>query len=154
RFGLAQAARLAMLFYVGYNVVYTLSCYISGVLADRFAKHWVLAIGYSFAVIPAVALLLPGDSLMKFAVVFGVSGLYMGVWETLENSTAATMLPGDVRGVGFGVLATVNGIGDFVSSFLVGTLWLVSHALSMSFVIAASLIGALLIVRAGQIAQR
>jgi MFS family permease len=154
RFGLSQAARLAMLFYVGYNVVYTVSCYVSGVLADRFAKHWVLAIGYSFAIVPAIALLLPGDSLLKFAVVFGVSGLYMGVWETLENSTAAAILPSEVRGVGFGVLATINGIGDFVSSFLVGSLWLLSHALSMGFVIVASLVGALLIVRAGQTAQR
>ena len=73
-------------FYVGYNVVYTASCYVSGHLADRFPKQWVLAIGYSVAIIPATALMLPGDSFVKFAVVFGFSGLYMGVWlETLED---------------------------------------------------------------------
>jgi hypothetical protein len=150
RFGLAEAARLAMLFYVGYNVVYTASCYVSGIFADRYPKHWVLGIGYSFAVVPAVALLVPGDSRVKFAIVFGISGLYMGVWETLENSTAASILPEAIRGVGFGVLATVNGVGDFLSSFLVGLLWVVSPIVSMSFVIAASLIGAVVIMRAGQ----
>ena len=82
-----------MLFYIGYNVVYTFACYASGWLADRYPKYAVLAIGYSLALIPAIALALPGTSLAKFAVVFVVSGLYMGVWETLENATAAEMLP-------------------------------------------------------------
>ena len=153
RFGLTRAAHLAMLFYVGYNVVYTATCYLSGLLADRYPKHWVLAIGYSFAVIPAVTLLVPGDSLAKFAVVFGFSGLYMGVWETLENSTAATVLPAQFRGVGFGVLATVNGIGDFLSSFTVGVLWAFAPVASMVFVIASSLIGATIIAWTGEAAR-
>ena len=154
RLGLVPAAQRAMLFYIGYNVVYTISCYVSGLLADRFPKHWVLAIGYSFAVMPALALIAPGDSLLKFAVVFGFSGLYMGVWETLENSTAATVLPRELRGVGFGVLATINGIGDLVSSLAVGALWAVSPQGSMTFVIIVSLAGAAIIAWTGTRAAR
>jgi MFS family permease len=154
RMGAAAAAQTAMLGYVGYNVVYTITCYVAGMLADRFPKHWVLSIGYSLGVIPAVALLLPGDSLAKFAVVFGFSGLYMGVWETLENTTAASVLPREVRGIGFGVLATVNGIGDFLSSTLVGTLWYIAPAAAMGFVIAASLSGAAIIAHTGNRAAR
>ncbi|MBA3832488.1 MAG: MFS transporter [Chthoniobacterales bacterium] len=145
RLGLARAATLAMTFYIGYNLVYTISCYVSGLLADRFPKRWVLAIGYSVAVIPATALLLPGDSLGKFAVIFAFAGLYMGVWETLENSTAATLLPVSVRGLGFGVLATVNGIGDFISSAAVGVLWVFSPFWAMLLVIVSSLGGAAII---------
>lgn len=149
RFGLARAATLAMTFYIGYNVVYTISCYVSGLLADRFPKQWVLAIGYSVAVVPATALILPGESLGKFAVVFAFAGLYMGVWETLENSTAATLLPGAIRGLGFGVLSTVNGLGDFVSSAAVGLLWVFSPAWAMSLVIVSSLGGAAIIASTG-----
>ena len=69
----------------------------------------------------------------------------MGVWETLENSTAATLLPSAVRGLGFGVLATVNGIGDFVSSAAVGALWVVSPVWAMALVIVSSLGGAAII---------
>ena len=145
RFGLARAAQLAMVFYVTYNVVYTASCYFSGLLADHLPKQWVLAGGYALAVIPAATLLAPGDSFAKFAIVFGFSGLYMGVWETVEGSTSATMLPQPVRGIGFGVLATVNGIGDFVSSALVGTLWVYSRGWAMSIVIATSLAGAAIV---------
>jgi MFS family permease len=155
QFGMMTAASMAMMFYVGFNVIYMVSCWISGLLADQFPKHWVLAIGYSLAVIPAAALLWPGDSLWKFAIVFGFSGVYMGVWETLENATAATMLPKEVRGTGFGVLATVNGIGDFISSALVGCLWqFVSPAAAMIFVMAASLIGAAIIAWAGSAAAK
>ena len=145
RYGLMHAAHLAMAFYVGYNVVYTISCYLSGVLADRFPKNYVLAIGYSIAIIPALALLSPGDSLLKFAIVFGFAGLYMGVWETLESSTSALMLPSEVRGIGFGVLATVNGAGDLISSILIGALWAVWPAIAMLFVIVTSLSGAAII---------
>ena len=52
-----RAASLAMLFYVGYNAIYTGSCYLSGGLADRFAKRGVLALGYALAATPAAALL-------------------------------------------------------------------------------------------------
>jgi MFS family permease len=145
--GLARAAQLAMLYYVAYNVVYAASCYVSGQLADRFAKNRVLAIGYSLAIIPALALMSPGASLVKFAIVFGFSGLYMGVWETLESATAATMLPNSTRGIGFGVLATVNGVGDFLSSAVVGALWILDPRVAMSIVIATSLVGAAIIVR-------
>jgi MFS family permease len=148
--GLKAAAHRAMLFYVGYNVVYTVSCYVSGGLADRFSKHWVLALGYSVAVVPATALMVPGDSVWKFAIVFGFSGLYMGVWETLESSASAEMLPEATRGVGFGVLATVNGIGDFISSASVGALWMIHPVAAMTFVIVTSLTGAAIIAYTGE----
>ena len=145
RYGMTKGAVIAMLFYVAYNIVYTISCYVAGTFADRFPKHIVLAIGYSMGVIPAIALMLPGASFIKFAVVFGFTGLYMGVYETVENATAATLLPAPVRGIGFGTLATVNGMGDLISSIVVGCLWVASPVLAMSFVIVTSLTGAVII---------
>ena len=145
RYGTTAAASLAMAFYVGYNVVYTISCYVSGALADMLPKQRVLAVGYALGTVPAIALLLPGDSLLKFGIVFAVSGLYMGIWETVESSSAAVYLPPTVRGTGFGVLATVNGIGDLVSSVVVGALWAASPALAMGYVIVTSLIGSIVI---------
>jgi MFS family permease len=145
RLGAANAASLAMGFYVGYNVVYTGSCSLAGWLADRYAKQHVLAVGYGLAVIPAIALLAAGDSYSKFALVFGSAGLYMGFWETVEATAAATLLPAQLRGVGFGVLATVNGIGDVLSSILVGLLWVASPLAAMVFVIATTVVGSLVI---------
>jgi MFS family permease len=145
RFGAARAATLAMEFYVGYNVVYTASCSVAGALADRLPKHRVLAFGYALAIVPAIALLMPGDSMGKFAVVFGVAGLYMGFWETVESTSAATYLPEHVRGTGFGVLATVNGVGDLTSSVIVGALWALHPGAAMGFVITTTLLGSVVI---------
>lgn len=144
-YGPIVAGTLAMAFYAGYNVIYTISCYFSGALADRFPKRIILALGYSIAIIPAIALLWPGASFVKFAVVFGASGLYMGVWETVESASAAGFLPANNRGLGFGVLATVNGFGDVISSAVVGALWVLHPFFAMSFVIATSLGGAAVI---------
>jgi MFS family permease len=145
RFGAEKGAAIAVAFYTGYNVVYTLSCLLAGRLADRFPKRRVLAAAYTLAVVPAAALLTPGASLAKFAVVFGASGLYMGFWETVESSSAATYLDDTNRGLGFGVLATVNGAGDLVSSVVVGALWAVSPEAAMAYVIATSVMGAAVI---------
>jgi MFS family permease len=149
RLGLVAAARWAMMFYVGYNVVYMLSCSVAGTLADRFPKVRVLAFGYLLAAIPALALMLPGGSFAKFAAVFALSGVYMGFWETVEGSAAAELLPPEVRGVGFGVLATVNGVGDLFSSVLVGVLWAVSPMVAMSAVILLCVVGASVVSRSG-----
>ncbi|MGN6369032.1 MAG: MFS transporter [Phycisphaerae bacterium] len=151
RLGVLRAGQLAMLFYVGYNLVYTVSCYVSGLLADRFPKRFVLAMGYASAAVPALALALAGNSLLLYGIAFGFSGLYMGVWETLEASTSAEMLPEDIRGIGFGVLAVVNGIGDFVSSVAIGSLWVVSPEIAMGVVIVLSLAGAGIIAATDQV---
>lgn len=145
RLGPARAATTAMAFYVGYNVLYTASCALAGYLADRSSKQRILAGGYALAVIPAIALLVPGDSYPKFAIVFAISGIYMGFWETVESATAATLLPQATRGAGFGVLATVNGVGDVAASVLVGGLWVASPVVAMAFVIFTSLGGAAVI---------
>jgi hypothetical protein len=89
--------------------------------------------------------MIPGDSLLKFAFAFGFSGVYMGVWETLESATAATMLPAARRGIGFGLLATVNGIGDLLSSMIIGIVWIYTALGAMLFVMASSLLGAAII---------
>jgi MFS family permease len=147
RLGLAAAARWAMVFYVGYNIVYTVSCSVAGALADRFSKPSVLAAGYLLAAVPALLLMLPSESFAKFAAVFALCGVYMGFWETVEGSAAAEFLPSEVRGLGFGVLATVNGLGDLISSALVGVLWTVSPGAAMTAVMVVCIVGAALVSR-------
>ncbi|MFO0807441.1 MAG: MFS transporter [Gemmataceae bacterium] len=146
-YGETEAARIAIMFYTGYNVIYAATCYGAGAFADRFPKRLVLATGYAIATIPAIALLWDGEPWLRFTIIFGVSGLYMGVWETVESASAAELLPQEVRGLGFGLLATVNGFGDLVSSAVVGLLWSESPAGAMSWVIGTSLIGAWLVAR-------
>jgi MFS family permease len=147
KFGIEGAAECAMGLYVSYNIIYALSSYVSGHLADMVDMRRMLAAGYVLSIIPAAILLTPSSTLSKFFAVFAFSGLYMGIWETLENSVAASVLPDSVRGLGFGVLDAVQGIGDLVSSIVIGVLWVVRPTLAMSFAIGTALIGAAVILR-------
>ncbi|HVV71229.1 MAG TPA: hypothetical protein VHI52_06995, partial [Verrucomicrobiae bacterium] len=54
---------------------------------------------------------------------FALGGVQVGMSETLEDSFCAELVEDSQHGMAFGTLATVNGIGDFVSSIAVGALW-------------------------------
>jgi hypothetical protein len=43
--------------------------------------------------------------------------------ETAEGAYASSVLSSDVRGRGFGLLGLVDGLGDLISSVVVGVLW-------------------------------
>ena len=80
------------------------------------------------------------------AVLFVVVGTSTALVETGEGSYASEILPEHVRGRGFGLLGLVDGIGDLVSSVVVGVLWTVTAPL-WGFVFAGSLaaVGALVL---------
>ena len=53
----------------------------------------------------------------------GWAGLYVGVEKPLEAAITADLIRSDSRGMAYGVLGSVNGVGDLVASGLVGMLW-------------------------------
>ena len=57
-------------------------------------------------------ILLPADA-WTMALVFVLGGIQVAVEETLEDSFCAELVGEAHHGMAFGVLATVNGIGDF-----------------------------------------
>jgi MFS family permease len=114
---------LPIALYVGYNVVGSVSAYAAGALSDRIGRRGILIAGYALAVLVSGLMALDVRPILLLAAVFVGSGIYIGIEEALEKATAADVLPADARTFGFGVLATVNGVGDFVASVLVGFLW-------------------------------
>jgi MFS family permease len=121
--GAGKAASLATAFYVLHNVLYASCSMGAGWLADRFNKSRLLAGGYSLAALMACAIIALPLNVWTLAAVFTVGGIYIAIEETLEDSLCAELVGPEHHGMAFGTLATVNGIGDFVSSVLVGILW-------------------------------
>ena len=80
-----------------------------------------------------------------------LGGIYVGIEETLEDSLAAELLPNELRGTGFGAMATVNGIGDFISSLAVGWLWAAfGPRVGFGFACGVMAVGTFLILRYGE----
>jgi MFS family permease len=123
RFGAVRAATISVGLYALHNIVYAAISYPAGALADRINKRVLLALGYTVGAATAFLLALNISSLPVLAAAFILGGAYVGMEETLEDSLAAELLPDVVRGMGFGTMALVNGVGDFISSICVGWLW-------------------------------
>jgi hypothetical protein len=52
-----------------------------------------------------------------------MAGIYIAIVDTVERAQTAGLLPENLRGTGYGALATINSIGDLLSSLVVGMLW-------------------------------
>ncbi len=117
---------LPLLMYAAYNVVGAVFAYLAGAISDRLGRRRILVCGYGAGVLAATILALSPPSLPAMVLVFFFSGVCVGTEEAVEKATGADMLSPQQRAWGFGVLATVNGVGDFVSSALVGVLWSVA----------------------------
>ena len=145
-YGAARAATLAVGLYTLHNIVFAVISYPAGVLADRIGKRGLLAVAYALAAVMCIGFIFAPPTIPWLAVLFTIAGIHIGIQQGLEKSAAAELLASEIRGTGFGVLATVNGIGDFASSIVVGTLWtMVAPAAGFLYGAIFSLAGAALI---------
>ena len=71
----------------------------------------------------ALCIIILPISTWTLVIIFVLGGMYVAIEETLEDSLCAELVGEKHHGMAFGTLATVNGIGDFVSSAVVGVLW-------------------------------
>ena len=93
----------------------------------------------------ALAIITLPSGLATLAVVFVLGGIHVAMNETLEDSFCAELVEESRHGMAFGVLATVNGVGDFISSVAVGALWSafgvrVAFGYSLALFLAAALL--------------
>ena len=121
--GTARAAAISVSLYTFHNLVSAAATYPAGALGDRIGKRGLLACGYLIGVLAFAGFVLVPPSLPVLFVLFALAGAHQAFPQSLEKSLAAELIPLASRGSGFGVLATVNGIGDLVSSIVVGALW-------------------------------
>jgi len=146
RVGTERAAVISVGLYTFHNLVNAASSYPAGALGDRIGKRGLLAAGYLIAAIAYGGFIFEPPTMLALIVLFGLAGIHTGVQQSLEKSLAAELLPTHVRGSGFGVLATANGIGDLISSIAVGALWsAVSPAAGFLYAAAFTTLGAVLI---------
>jgi MFS family permease len=121
--GAVIAGSLAILLYTIHNVFYAAFSFPIGVLADKFGKRKLLIFGYLLTGLSSIGFIFTSGNLFYLGLLFVVAGIAIAITDALERTIAADLLPENLRGTGYGTLATVNGIGDFASSSIVGFLW-------------------------------
>ena len=123
RYGEVRAEQIGLSLYIFHNVVYATASYPVGALGDRLSKRLLLGFGYALFGTMCIGFWLSGSSLAGFIALFGVAGLYIAIVDAMERALAADLLALALRGTGYGALATINSVGDLVSSTVVGMLW-------------------------------
>ena len=144
RIGPAAAATLSVAFYALHNVLYAVCSYLGGWAADYVNRRLLLVGGYVSAALAAVCAAVGVREPAALALMFALGGIGVGIYEAVEDAVAADLLPSGIRGSGFGALAVVTGLGDWLSSFVVGWLWTaVGVRIAFGYAIALMAAGAL-----------
>lgn len=121
--GFTQATMAGVILYTIRNIVYAAACYPIGALGDRFGRKMLLVLGYGIAVATFIGFALVPPNVILYGILFALCGVFIAAEDTLESAVAGEMIGDKLRGLGFGALATMNGIGDLCSSVLIGFIW-------------------------------
>ncbi len=148
-----SAAAVAVLLYAGHNAANAAFAYPAGAVADRVGRRSVLIAGVALFAAACVVFVFASANLAVLSLLFVAVGASTAMVETGEGAHAAELLDPAIRGRGFGLLGLVDGIGDLVSSVIVGILFTVTSP-AWGFAYAAVLSGAGALVLAAQRAGR
>jgi MFS family permease len=133
--------------YIIRNIVYAGASYPLGWLGDRFGRRLMLILGYAVAVATFIGFVIAPANLVAYGFLFALCGFFIAAEDTLEGALAGEMVEEESRALGFGALATMNGVGDLVSSVMIGFIW-TFIGYSAGFIVAAviGLAGTLLLI--------
>jgi MFS family permease len=134
----ADAAAIAVLLYAAHNAANSLFAYPAGAAADRFGRRHVLVSGIGLFAVASLGFVSDSRNIAVLAVLFVLVGASTALVETAQGSYTAELLHDSIRGRGYGILGLVEGIGDLVSSVVVGILFTVTDP-AWGFVYAAVL---------------
>lgn len=137
----AQAAGLPDMFapaiLIVMNIVYALSAYPAGRLADRFNRSHLLLAGLLVLML-ADLLMASAPGLERIFAGVVLWGLHMGMTQGLLAAMVADAAPARLRGSGFGIFYLVSGVAMLFASVVAGLVWDVYGA-AMTFYCGAGL---------------
>jgi MFS family permease len=143
------ASASAVGLYTLLNVAYAAFSYPIGHLGDRFQKRKLLALGYLAFAAGTLGFAFEASAIFYIlAILFLLIGFQVAVVDTIEAAYAAELLPTGLRGTGYGALQTINGVGDLMSSAVVGLLWtLFSPSVAFGYATILSIMASLALLR-------
>jgi MFS family permease len=141
-----SAAATAVLLYAAHNAANAVAAYPAGAVADRIGRRAVLVAGVALFAAACVAFAFSPSTVPILALLFVAVGVSTALVETAQGSHAAELLKEPLRGRGYGLIGLVDGVGDLVSSVVVGVLWTVTApAWGFAYAAALSVLGALVL---------
>ncbi|MEC4018503.1 MFS transporter [Streptomyces sp. H27-D2] len=124
--GTKTATTIALGLYTAYNAAATIASVPAGRLSDRLGTRGpviVMAAGVGAFALSYGLFTIDAAAIAFLAVPFILAGIGIGAVETAQHSAVAALAPKDLRGSAFGMLATVQSLGNLAASTIAGVLW-------------------------------
>jgi MFS family permease len=121
--GTASADWYSILLYTLFNVFYAAFSYPVGVMADAVGKKKVLFGGYLLSGIGLLGFISNSSSIIYIGSLFLIMGIAYAIVDGVQRAIVADYLPHEIQGTGYGILASVMGVGNLLSNIVVGFLW-------------------------------
>jgi hypothetical protein len=105
------------------DVAATVASFPAGRISDRLGRRGSLLVTAAGVVAFLLAYLLfagSGPALVPLGVAFALAGVGIGCAETAEHAAVAAFAPEEIRGSAFGLLATVQAVGNVAASVVAG----------------------------------
>ncbi|MCK9924201.1 MFS transporter [Frankia sp. AgPm24] len=147
--GTHTATQLAIGLYIAYNIAATVVSFPAGGFADRWGRRGpvlVTAAGVAVFLGSYLVFAVSGSALWHLGVAFVLAGVGIGCAETAEHAAVAAFAPERIRGSAFGLLATVQAVGNIAASVVAGLLYtVVSPRLAFGYLAAWMLLALVLL---------
>jgi MFS family permease len=109
--------------YLLHNLIQASFSYPASLLSERIGAGRLLSVAFALFTVVAVIVATASSSIAAIITAFVLAAIGVAIVEPMEGTFATQLLPAERRGTGYGVLASVNGVGDLISSAGVGLLW-------------------------------
>jgi len=122
--GLQEGMAIALIptILVVMNIMYAISAYPFGRLADCMSRRILLVMGITLLIVADVVLATSG-TVWQVTLGAAVWGVHMGATQGLLSAIIADIAPADLRGTVFGFYSLVTGTALLAASVVAGLLW-------------------------------
>lgn len=111
-----------ILAYVGYNLVYAVSSYPAGLLADRIPRPAVFGMGLVFFAVGYIGLGVTTNTAAAW-ILIGVYGLFTGCTDGVGKAWISSLVGSDLQGSAQGVFQGFSGFAVLAAGLWAGLLW-------------------------------
>jgi MFS family permease len=119
---IAKSDTIAILGYVFYNIIYAMSSYPAGLIADRLGKKNVFIVGLLIFSLVYLGFGFNNDMIIIWPL-FAIYGIYTASTEGITKAWVADLIEDKYRGSGIGLLTSLTSLAIMLGSVITGILW-------------------------------
>lgn len=114
--------RIAIISYIGYNLVFAFAAWPAGKMSDRVGRRPAMVAGILLYAV-AYILFAFANGIWWIAIAFVLYGLYAALVEGVAKAWISDLVPNERRGLAIGLQTTLASIGIMIASAWTGLVW-------------------------------